>query len=474
MPPLIVDLDGTLIRSDMLCESIVHTLRYRPWQLFYWPFWLMKGKAYFKAQLARCFSFNPAYLPFNDGFVLWLQRQKQQSRPLLLCTAADQKIAKKIAKHVALFDEVISSDGVSNLAGLNKAQALIARFGENGFDYAGNSRADLAVWSHARHAIIVNAAASLYVKVACHEGVECCFPAEKFKLRVYFRLLRMHQWLKNLLLFVPVAAAHQWAPALWLNISLAFFAFSLCASAVYIINDLLDLDSDRLHSRKRRRPFASGQIPLWQGGFLAPLCLLFSVSLSLWVSADFIYYLVAYFALTSIYSWKLKRTVLVDCFTLATAYTLRIITGAAVAHLALSFWLLAFSIFLFLSLAFVKRYAELYGQEAGEQETSLTRGYYTVDAPLTQSLGISSAYASVLVLALYLNSSAVLKLYRLPDFIWVVVPIMLFWISRMWLYAHRGKMHDDPLVFAIKDPISWACALICLVALILGTLGLPW
>jgi 4-hydroxybenzoate polyprenyltransferase len=285
----------------------------------------------------------------------------------------------------------------------------------------------------------------------------------------------VHQWLKNLLLFVPVLAAHQiFAAQSWVSLAVAFLAFSLCASSVYIANDLLDLDSDRIHPRKRKRPFASGQVPVWMGVALAPVLLLISLGLAAAVGNGFMAWLVVYFVLTCAYSWGLKRLTLVDCLTLAILYTLRIVAGAAAAGLGLSFWILAFSVFLFLSLAFVKRYAELHSQAASGNEKVHGRGYYTSDAQLIQTFGITSGYASVVVLALYLNSDAVVQLYKSPQVIWGAVPLVLFWVSWMWLKAHRGQMHDDPLVFAVKDRTSIIAGVLFILSLVLGAGGWSW
>lgn len=393
----------------------------------------------------------------------------------MLCTATDATIAQAIADHLGLFDEVIASDGSTNVAGAHKAQALRERFGQGGFDYAGNAAPDLPVWAQARKAIVVNGNAALVQKAQGIAEVEHIFPPQSAGISTLRRMLRVHQWLKNLLLFVPLLAAHQLGngPA-WLALLLAFASFSLCASSVYIANDLLDLESDRLHPRKRLRPFASGQMPVWQGVVFAPLLLLASLLLATFVGGQFLPWLLAYFVLTCAYSWGLKRLVLVDCLTLALLYTLRIVAGAAAVGQALSFWLLAFSVFLFLSLAFVKRYAELEVQVLSGKQKILGRGYHTTDAPIVQTMGIVSGYASVLVLALYLNSDAVLRLYRAPQVIWGAVPVMLFWVSWMWLQAQRGQMHDDPLVFAVKDRASLAAGVAFVAIIAAGAVGWPW
>ncbi|WP_374089068.1 UbiA family prenyltransferase [Methylomicrobium lacus] len=473
--PLVVDLDGTLIRTDMLHESALKVLRDGPCNILRIPFWLARGKAALKRRLADRTLFDPASLPYNHELLDWLKQQRTQGRKLILCTASDLSIATAISDHLGVFDEVMASNGINNLAGKHKAEALEQRFGPAGFDYAGNSRADLPVWQSARRAIIVNASTDLIQKAKAFCEVEQIFPSPSINLNSLRRVLRAHQWLKNLLLFVPLFAAHQFTNlGAWPALILAFFSFSLCASSVYIVNDLLDLESDRLHPRKCNRPFASGVVPVWMGVALAPLLLLVSLGLGQQAGGTFLPWLEFYFVLTCAYSFGLKRLILLDCLTLAMLYTLRIISGASAAGLGLSYWLLAFSVFMFLSLAFVKRYAELEVQLLNGKQQAHGRGYYTSDAPLVQTLGITSGYAAVLVLALYLNSEAVVKLYRTPECIWGAVPVMLFWISWMWMQAHRGNMHDDPLVFAVKDKASLLSGIAFAGVLAIGTMGWPW
>lgn len=470
-----VDLDGTLIHTDMLHESALRVLRDSPLHTLRIPFWLSRGKAVLKQQLASRIDFDPSSLPYNDELLEWLKIQRAGGRSLILCTASDRSIADAIANHLDIFDDVIASEGSTNVAGEHKAEALEQRFGKSGFDYVGNSLADIPVWERARRAVVVNAPPGLERKAQEICEVEQIFPPKARGFSAWRRVVRVHQWLKNFLLFVPLFASHEIANSQsWLSLLFAFFSFSLCASSVYIANDLLDLESDRLHPRKRNRPFASGLVPAWMGILLAPVLLLTSLGIGMFVGRQFLFWLAFYFALTCAYSWGLKRLMLIDCLTLALLYTLRIIAGAtAVAHNP-SFWLLAFSVFLFLSLAFVKRYAELEVQLLNGKEELHGRGYRTADATLIQTMGITAGYASVLVLALYLNSDAVVKLYRAPELIWGAVPVMLFWVSWMWMQAHRGKMHDDPLVFAVKDRASLAAGAIFAAVMFLGTVGLPW
>jgi len=428
-----------------------------------------------KQHLAKRTDFDPTSVPYNHELLDWLKQQQAQGRKLVLCTASDRFIAIAISEHVGVFDEVMASDGTTNLAGKHKAEALEQRFGRAGFDYVGNSSADLAVWQCARRAVVVNASTKIVQQAGVHCEVERVFASPTVGFTVYRRVLRVHQWMKNFLLFVPLLAAHQiTSPDTWLALVLAFFSFNLCASSVYIANDLLDMESDRHHPRKCKRPFASGMVSAWVGVILTPILLLASLAIGWHVGGSFLPWLVFYFLLTCIYSWGLKRLVLLDCLALAMLYTLRIVAGAAAANMPLSFWLLAFSVFLFLSLAFVKRYAELQVQLLNGKQKAHGRGYYTSDAPLVQMLGIASGFAAVVVLALYLNSDVVVQLYRTPEFVWGTVPVMLFWISWMWMQAHRGEMHDDPLVFAVKDKASLLAGLVFTTVLAIGAVGWPW
>ena len=475
LPPLVVDLDGTLIYTDMLHESALRVFRESPLDLLSIPFWLSKGKAILKHQLAIRTEFDAASLPYNFLLIDWLKQQRVFGRKLILCTASDMSIASHIARQLDIFDEVIASDGVVNLEGTYKAQALERRFGVKGFDYVGNSEADLKVWKIARKAVVVNASDGLVQQASQLCELEKVFPSLPIGFSTWRKVLRVHQWLKNLLLFIPLIAAHQISHVnIGLSVVLAFVAFSLCASSVYIANDLLDLESDRQHPRKCYRPFASGVVPVWMGVALAPILLIASLILAAQIKGIFLPWLVFYFLFTCAYSWGLKRLVLIDCLVLAVLYTLRIIAGAAAANMPLSFWLLAFSVFLFLSLAFVKRYAELQVQTLSGKTKLHGRGYLTSDAPLIQMLGITSGYSSVVVLALYLNSDAVLQLYRTPEFVWGAVPVMLFWVSWIWMRAHRGEMHDDPLIFAIKDKASLLAGVIFAVVLTIGAIGWQW
>jgi len=470
--PLCIDLDGTLIHSDMLHETTFGLIKVSPIALLKLP-WILftKGKAALKQYIACRVDFDPETLPYNSDLITWLLKQRTLGRRMVLCTATDHDVASKIAKHLGFFDEVIASNGTINLAGHQKAKVLVNKFGDKGFDYVGNSKSDLIVWKCARRAIVVNDSARFLREVTEIAVVETVFTGKECAWTTWFTALRVHQWLKNGLLLMPLLAAHQLANgAAWISLFWAFIAFSLCASSVYIVNDLLDLQSDRQHPRKCKRPFASGALPVYKGAILAPVLFLLSYVVGAYVGTAFLQWLLIYFLLTCVYSVKLKQLVLVDCMTLAILYTLRIVAGAAAVGSAMSFWLLAFSVFLFLSLAFIKRFAELQVQLLQGKFKAHGRGYFTDDAPLIQMLGIASGFMSVLVLALYLNSPDVQLLYVQPKWVWGNVPVMVFWVSWLWLRAHRGDMHDDPLIFAVKDKVSIISGVLFAGFLLLGSL----
>ncbi len=460
-PPLCVDLDGTLLKTDMLLESAFVLLKANPLFLFLFPLWLAKGRAYLKQQIAQRVTLDVACLPYNLAFLQFLTAEYQNGRRLVLVTACDIRLAAQIAKHLGIFAEVYASDGKINLSGTRKLALLRAQCGGGkSFDYAGNAAVDLPIWRHANAPIIVNAPAWVIKRARQITPSATIFPREydfKHRARLFLKAIRIHQWVKNILIFVPLLTAHKLAePALLLPALLAFVAFSFCSSSVYLLNDLLDLEADRVHPTKRKRPFAAGDLSISTGIALIPLLLLASAAISLLLlPPGFLLALAVYFALTVGYSFYFKQLVLVDVLLLALLYTARLVAGAAAVAIAVSPWLFAFSMFLFLSLAFVKRFSELHSLRLSKKETAKGRGYFANDLEQLASLGAASGYISVLVLALYINSEDVTVLYHRPELLWLICPLLLYWISRVWLLAHRGQMHQDPIVFALKDKASY-------------------
>jgi 4-hydroxybenzoate polyprenyltransferase len=407
--PLGVDLDGTLVRSDVLLESLLQLLKQNPLYVFLALAWLLRGgKAGLAAQLASRVQLSPAALLYNADLVAWLKTERAMGRQIWLCAPANARLATKVAQHLGLFDRVVEQPA------------------------------------------------------GAETDVPPVFPANGVRTnRAILRALRPHQWAKNVLVLVPLFTAHRLGDLDALACSVAALAaFSLCASSVYLLNDMLDLEADRAHPRKSKRPFASGDLSLATGLALSPLLLALAALIAAFLPVKFELALGVYYVLTCAYSTILKRFLLVDAVALAGLYTLRIIGGAGAATVALSFWLLLFSVFLFLSLAFVKRYAELDSLRRRQKLQALGRGYRVEDLQVLQSFGTASGYLSVLVLALYINSPEIEPLYHRPKAIWMLCVLLLYWISRVWMTAHRGGMHDDPVVYALRDRVSLGLGLL--------------
>jgi 4-hydroxybenzoate polyprenyltransferase/phosphoserine phosphatase len=453
--PLCVDLDGTLIRTDVLIESYLALVKASPLRAIGALLGLRRGRAQFKQGIADLIELDPAALPYDDEIVAFLRAERARGRRLVLATATNEKYARQIASHVGLFDEVLASDAQTNLSAQRKLERLRGRFGSGNFDYAGNSRADLRIWPEARSALLVRPERGVEPRAGRDARVTRVFPPNGGGAAAMLRAMRPHQWLKNLLLLVPLVAAHRFTEVDLLAAALlAFVSFSLCASSAYVANDLFDLRADRHHPRKRLRPFASGALAVQHGLWLAAGLLAGGLVLGALVSTAFLGMVALYYALTLAYSLSIKNRVVADIMLLAGLYTLRIIAGGVAVEIVPTFWLLAFSMFVFLSLALVKRYSELTALRDTKQATAMGRGYRLSDLPTLLSLGAASGYTAVLVLALYINSTLVVGLYDDPVYLWGLPPLMLYWISRMWVGAGRGKIDDDPLVFALRDGIS--------------------
>jgi len=456
LPPLVVDLDRTLIRSDMLYESLWKLICRNPLYCFLIPVWLVRGRAHLKQRIAQLTAVDVRLLPYHQELLDYLREERRNDRRLILATASDLSIAERIAAYLGIFDDVIASDGKINLKGTRKAEELARRYGRGSFSYAADGRHDLPIWQTAASALVVSDDQKLLHRIRKTTPIEKVFSGQKVTLRLFVKALRLHQWFKNVLVFVPLIAAHRVSDiATVAETVLAFLAFGLVASAGYLLNDLVDVDVDRRHPSKKDRPFASGALDFRFGFFGSPLLLAMGGGISLLLPGKFQVALFAYFAATQLYSFYLKRLVLVDVFMLAVLYTARIIAGALAIDVPVSQWLLAFSVFLFLSLAFVKRYSELHSLRQRDEELAAGRGYSVVDFELLSSLGAAGGYIAVLVFALYINSPEVRVLYRTPEYLWMFCLVLLYWISRVWIIAHRGRMHDDPIVFALKDRVSY-------------------
>lgn len=448
--PLCVDLDGSLIATDTLWEGLVALLMRKPLMIFQVVTWLLAGKAILKKNVAEHTDRTAEDWPVRDEVVEYINLAKSQGRKVYLVTGAAEKTAHSLSKHLGLFDGVYHSDDDFNLTSKRKRDKLVDVFGDGGFDYIGNSADDIAVFESARKGIVVapDRAAKNWQKQNQSDVIE----TKSSSIKTVLKTIRVHQWLKNVLIVVPLFLNHTvFDVEAILAAVIAFFSFSFFASSVYIVNDLSDLKADRAHPKKQKRPLASGAISIPHAAMLWVALLSASVLLASLLPIGFFYVMVVYAAVTTAYTFVLKRKLLVDVFTLAGLYTIRIIAGAFATHSGLSFWLLAFSIFFFLSLALVKRYVELSEGEKEDDSKLVGRGYFGMDTAMLAQGGVSSAFTSAMVLALYINSPQFSEMYDSPWVLWPLVPLILYMLLRIWILAGRGQVHEDPVVFIMRD-----------------------
>ncbi|MEO8660129.1 MAG: UbiA family prenyltransferase [Bryobacteraceae bacterium] len=465
-PPLAVDLDGTLVKTDLLIESVLSLLRRQPLYLFVMPFWAARGMARLKNEVAQRVELDLSLLPWRREVVEYLRQQRAEGRSLVLATGSNLGIAQQVADHLEIFDQVFATDETINLCGKSKRDLLLSRFGDKGFDYAadggGSAGNDVAVWASARRAILVNPDPRVRSEAARVAVIERVFTDQGNGFAFRLKALRPGQWLKNLLVFVPAVAAHRFDANTIEKSLLAFVAFGCAASSGYLLNDLMDLDADRHHPLKRSRPFAAGDLSLSYALGMIPALLALSCVLAAWVSPLFTAVVLAYFAMSAAYTLRIKNVAILDILFLAGLYTVRIAAGSVAIGVWLSHWLLAFSTFLFFSLALVKRYAELVIMRRAFADTSRVRAYEVSDGELLASMGIASGYLAVVVLALYIASDKAQAFYSNLAVLWILCPLMLYWISHVWLTAHRGSMLDDPVVFARSN---WTSVILILLML---------
>jgi len=467
--PLVVDLDGTLLRTDLLQESALRLIKQRPWLALLVPFWFLKGRAYLKRRIFQSVRIDVSLLPLHEELLAWLREEKVRGRRLVLATASDYHQARLAVERLGLFDSVLGSDGQRNLKGRQKLKIIVEACGEE-FDYIGNSSADLVIWKGCRHAILVNASRRVERSARRAATVTQVFPPPFADLRNALRAMRCYQWVKNLLVFVPAITSHTiFEGAIAGSAALAFFSFSFCASAAYILNDLLDLEEDRRHDSKKQRPFAAGRMSIGSGMLLALACLSASAVIAAFVSHVFVIALVTYFVLTSLYSLFLKRLLVVDVLALALLYTLRVIAGSLATGIVLSLWLLSFAFFLFLSLAFSKRAADLIQHQRDNRKVVPGRGYVTTDLDAVSIAGMCSGFLSSLVLALYINSESVQLLYHRPAILWGLQPILLYYVTRLWVICRRGELTEDPIQYSVTEPSTYGAALLAVFVLMAAT-----
>lgn len=455
LPDIFVDLDGTLVHTDTLYEQYLALMKQRTFSALKALNWLGAGKASFKFHVAQQVKQDVTTLPYCQPLLDDLASAKKKGHRLILATGATQAIANGVATHLALFDQVLASDQTTNLIGANKLERIQATKQSDSFHYVGDSHSDLPIFEHATRIALVNPGKRLIHKCKAMP-VEKVYQTKSNTMRALLKAIRPHQWTKNLLLFVPLLTAHAWRdPGNLIKAGFAFLAFCAMASATYLINDLLDLEADRHHPYKKERPFASATLSIQTGVLTVPLLFAAGIAMGYPLGIPFLSVLLLYFFTSQLYSLVLKALPLLDVTALAGLFTLRVFSGAYAVDVPISHWLLAFSMFVFFSLAFVKRYAELHNLRLRGGEVTRGRGYRVGDIDQLALFGVVSGFMSVLVLSLYLASPEVEALYSKPHLLWLICPAFFLWINWVWMTAKRGKMHEDPILFAFKDPASY-------------------
>ncbi|WP_237155599.1 UbiA family prenyltransferase [Oryzibacter oryziterrae] len=469
---LVVDLDGTLLRSDLLVESGTAWIVAEPKRLFGLPALLKSGKAALKAAIAAQTAIDVSLLPYDETVLAAMAAARAEGRRVYIASASNARYVAAVAAHVGV-DGWFASDATTNLAADAKAQRLVEAFGHKGFDYIGNDNADLPVWAVSRRSLAVRPSEATRAKLmAIDPSAQVLVAADAQPWRAWIKLVRPHQWAKNVLVFVPLATAHHFDLASIVACLFAWLAFSLAASSIYIVNDLVDIRADREHPSKRRRPLAAGTVPILRAPLVAAGLMLTGLGIGALISWSLAGLLVGYLVLTTAYSFSLKRKMLVDVVALASLYTLRVLAGAAAIGVPASEWLLAFSMFVFTALALIKRYVELTARIDADLPEATNRNYLKSDLSVVAALTAASGFNAVTVFALYISSDAVRLLYPHPGFLWLVCPILMYWIGRMVIMAQRRYIDDDPVLFALHDRNSQIAFV--LIALLLVIAGVKW
>lgn len=451
LKPLVVDLDGTLVRSDLLVESAFAHLGHNPLRVVGLLSAIRRGKAALKAEIAAKTDIDVAHLPYDEDVVSLIRQSHAAGNQVYLASASNERYVRAVADHLGLFDGWFASNDNENLSSGSKARRLVEAFGEGGFDYIGNGRADLAVWTVASRRIAVRASRTVRSKLVDMDPDASVLENAMGRTRAWIKLLRVHQWAKNALVFVPLVTAQRFDLLAFGEAIGAFFAFSLAASAIYILNDLVDLDADRKHPSRKRRPLAAGTVPITKAMLLIPALLVVGVIGALTIAPSLAAVLLAYLLLTTAYTFVLKRKMLVDVLALASLYTIRVVAGAVAISVPMSEWLLSFSMFIFTALALIKRYVELTARIDEGLSDPTNRNYRKSDLDIVAALAAAAGFNSVTVFALYISSDVVRPLYRYPQALWLICLILMYWLGRALLMAHRRMMDDDPIVFALRD-----------------------
>jgi len=466
---LYVDLDGTLYPGDSLWDSLALVIARAPLEVLRIPLVLLSGPLPAKRWLVDRAMPDVSLLPYRKHLVDLCHGERERGRRVILATAAHRRIAEAVAGHLGCFDAVIATD-VVNRKGAAKLAAIREDTVTGPFLYAGDSEADRPIWSESAGAVTAGRAAE-WPAERVNTEVLARFPDAHSRVKAFVRALRPHQWVKNILVFVPLVASHRILDPEAILASVAIFiAFCLCASSAYLLNDLVDLENDRAHHRKKKRPLAAGTLPISWALPMIPGLLAVAIAAAAFTTPAAVGVLLLYYVTTVGYSLDLKKRMLVDVFTLAALYTVRCLAGHAATGIPYSPWLIGFTIFLFLSLAFAKRHSELFHLRMSGMTEAKGRGYRAGDLELIAMFGVAAGFVAALVMGLYVTSEAVTMLYGAPMLLWALCPIVLYWISRVWLIAHRGQLHDDPIVFALSDRVSYLLAALAAALLVAATL----
>lgn len=454
--PLYVDLDQTLIAADVSLENWLSFAKQGIGPVLLLCWWLLRGRAFAKAMVARRVRINPATLPYREEVVEIVRSARADGRRVILASGSHHRHVVHVARHLGLFDRAVGTKGRQNLKGRAKL-AWIARDAGGPFDYIGDSRADRPIWSSACEGLTLGHDPRQAHVASVHRR-------RVPRWRALLKAMRPHQWAKNALVCVPLATSGLWSePLAILQSGLAVLLFSVTASGVYLINDILDIEADRAHRVKCRRPIASGALPIpiaiSMGGALFTLPIVIA---GLTLGGAFTAVLGTYLVLTTAYSLRLKQVMSLDVIVLACLYTIRIFAGSVAVSAPVSSWLLTFAIFFFLSLAYLKRYTELASNNQAPDRLVKGRGYVGGDIEVVMMSGIASGIVSILVLALFIKSASPTFRSGTPDLLWGLCLVLLYWLNRIWMMARRGQVSGDPIAFAITDRRSIVLGVISL------------
>ncbi|WP_377507751.1 UbiA family prenyltransferase [Octadecabacter sp. R77987] len=441
--PLVLDVDGTFLKTDMLLECWWAGMGRDPMATLGASFTHFRDRAALKAELAQIAQIRTDLLPVNADVAAMATAARDDGREVFLASASDASLVQPLADHYGMGQRIFASDGSVNLKGAAKADALVAAYGEGGFDYAGNDAADMAVWPHADTAIVVGGVSgtSKLANVTKLDG--------GWAPRDLIRALRPHQWVKNVLLLLPMLAAHEFGLATLGLVLLGIAAFSAAASCIYIVNDLLDLEADRLHATKCRRPFASGAVPITVGMAACGALGLIALGVGALLGSAFLLVIVTYMILSLAYSLRLKRMRWIDIAVLATLYTLRVVAGAAASRVDASVFMLIFIFPVFITLGCVKRMTEL--ALATDDERLPGRGYGRTDRGDLLNMAAIGMVGALVIFFLYSHSAQAQVLYPTKWLMWLALIPIAGWLFRMIRLGYLGKQDYDPIVFALRD-----------------------